>query len=115
MNPYFSKQRFLCLCLWACCLTGLFAQIPANYYASSKGKKGKALKTALFQIIGDHTVRSYSQLWEDFKKTDVRPDGKIWDMYSNTTNYTPGGPEQGRNYTGDVVDDLLFVHSYKLF
>lgn len=111
MNPYFSKQRFLCLCLWACCLTGLFAQIPANYYASSKGKKGKALKTALFQIIGDHTVRSYSQLWEDFKKTDVRPDGKIWDMYSNTTNYTPGGPEQGRNYTGEG-DSYNREHSF---
>lgn len=101
MTLYFSKQRFACLCLWAFCLTGLFAQIPADYYASSKGKKGKALKTALFQIIGDHKVRSYSQLWEDFKSTDVRPDGKIWDMYSNTTNYTPGGPEQGRNYKAE--------------
>ena len=77
------------------------AQGPNNsgtYYKAADGKQGAALKTALCGIIYDRTERSYNQLWEDFKTTDVRSDGKIWDMYSNATNYEPGGPAQGANY-----------------
>lgn len=90
------KKLFL---LWSmlCSVTLLFSQIPANYYATATGKSGKALKTALSYIIDDHTVRSYSNLWTDFQKTDVRSDGKVWDMYSSKTNYT-FGVEQGKNY-----------------
>ncbi len=63
----------------------------ASYYAAAEGKKGQALKAALSDIIkrGLSTV-GYDGLLEAYKKTDVRPDGKIWDMYSNATNYTPG-------------------------
>ena len=79
-------------------VTCVFAQAPSAYYAATKGKKGAALKTALNAIVHDHVVRSYSQLWEDFHQTDVRSDGKIWDMYSSTTSYEPGGSAQGANY-----------------
>lgn len=74
------------------------AQIPNGYYDSARGTKGKELKTALFHIVSEHAERTYKQLWEDFKVTDVRSDGKIWDMYSNVTSYVPGGPQQGVNY-----------------
>ncbi|EJW91916.1 endonuclease I [gut metagenome] len=74
------------------------AQRHPSYYQSAKGANGYNLKTALFRIISEHEARSYKQLWQDFKKTDVRPDGKIWDIYSNATNYTPGGSAQGANY-----------------
>ena len=94
--------------LWC---VGLTAQIPQGYYNSAKGEKGKALKTALCDIVSSHTQLSYDQLWEAFKKTDVRPDGKIWDMYSNVTNYTPGGPEQGKNYSGEG-DSYNREHSF---
>ena len=85
--------------LWSmlCWVTLLFSQIPANYYATTSGKSGKSLKTALCSIISGHTVRSYSDLWTDFRKTDVREDGKVWDMYSSITNYS-FGVEQGKNY-----------------
>ena len=85
--------------LWSmlCWVTLLFSQIPANYYATTSGKSGKALKTALSSIIDNHTVRSYSNLWTDFRQTDARPDGKVWDMYSSKTNYT-FGVEQVKNY-----------------
>ena len=33
-----------------------------------------------------------------FYKTDVRADGKIWDMYSCITNYVPGKDQAG-NYS----------------
>lgn len=89
----------------------LHAQIPVNYYSSAKGQKGKALKTALYQKIASHTALSYKALWEAYKKTDVRADGKIWDMYSNVTNYTPGGSAQGASYKGEG-DSYNREHSF---
>lgn len=102
--------------LWGLCTLLIFAlalqaQTPSGYYTAAKGKKASALKTALFGIVADHTARSYNQLWEDFKTTDVRADGKIWDMYSNTTNYTPGGSAQGGSYKGEG-DSYNREHSF---
>ena len=59
------------------------------YYAQADGKKGAELKTAMCGIIYNRTEQSYDDLWTAFQTTDVRSDGKIWDMYSNITNYTP--------------------------
>lgn len=69
---------------------GAFAQGPNNsgtYYSAADGKKGKALKTALSKIIGNPKVTSYNGLISAYQKTDRRDDGKVWDMYSCTTNY----------------------------
>ena len=57
----------------------VIAQAPAGYYSGAKGKSGAALKTSLYGIVADHVQRSYSDLWEDFKSTDRRPDGSVWD------------------------------------
>ena len=68
-----------------------WTQGPNNsgtYYQAADGKKGAALKKALNSIIYHRTERSYGDLWTDFRTTDVRPDGKVWDMYSNITNFT---------------------------
>jgi len=83
----------------------LQAQAPAGYYSAAKEKSGAGLKTALFSIICDHVQRSYKNLWTDFQTTDKRPDGKVWDMYSCTTNYT-FGKDQAGNYKreGDVYN-----------
>ena len=76
-------------------VTGLsaVAQGPndsGTYYQSADGLTASALKTALCAIIYPHTERAYSDLWEDFKSTDARADGYVWDMYSGTTNYVFG-------------------------
>ena len=88
--------------LWLTAIAiGSWAQGPndsGTYYQAADGKKGAALKTALCGIIYNRTERTYKQLWTDFKTTDVRSDGKIWDMYSAVTNYEPGGAAQGANY-----------------
>lgn len=68
----------------------LSAVVSAGYYESVDGKNGQLLKTAFFNIIKTHTVLSYSDLWIAFRKTDMRADGKVWDIYSNTTNYDFG-------------------------
>lgn len=76
----------------------LSAQSFADYYRSANGKSGRALKTALHAVVRPHVVREYNQLWTDFQKTDRRPDGTVWDMYSGVTRYAFGGPAQGGNY-----------------
>lgn len=90
--------NYLSILLLLCAGMQLWAQAPAGYYNSIEGKADKELKTALSKIIKDHTQRTYKELWTDFKTTDKRADGKVWDMYSSATNYTFGGPEQGANY-----------------
>ncbi len=67
------------------------------YYQQADGKSGSALKTALSSIIYNRTEKSYDYLWTAFKTTDVRSDGKIWDIYSNITNFVP--QTKGSNYS----------------
>lgn len=62
--------------------TLLHAQPKVNYYSIAEGKSQAALKTALYTIIKDPSVVSYSGLWSAFQTTDKRADGKVWDMYS---------------------------------
>ncbi len=82
-----------------------FAQVPAGYYSDAKGKSGASLKTSLFRIVTDHVQRSYANLWDDFKSTDRRPDGSVWDMYSVKRSFT-FGTDQAGNYKneGDVYN-----------
>ena len=62
-----------------------FATAPVGYYTTAVGKSEAALKTQLFTIVGSHTARTYTTLWNDFKTTDKKSDGSVWDMYSNCT------------------------------
>lgn len=59
------------------------AQIPEHYYTKADGKSGADLKTALYHIIKNPEVISYSGLWKAFETTDARKNGKVWDMYSD--------------------------------
>ena len=59
-----------------------------DYYKAANGKKGQALKTAMHNIIYSHRNIGYDGLYEAYKKTDTRADGKVRDWYSNATNYT---------------------------
>ena len=83
----------------------VLAQVPSGYYSTANRAKGKDLKTALHYIIREHVERSYKELWTDMKKTDCRPDGKVWDMYSSKTNYTFGKDQAGSyKKEGDVYN-----------
>ena len=104
-----TKKFLTAVTLLCLSLSTAWAQGPngsEQYYKAADGKKGAALKTALCGRIFNRTSeRSYNQLWEDFKKTDKRSDGKVWDMYSGITNYT-FGTDQAGSYTkeGDVYN-----------
>ena len=101
------KQRLFIFLMLAATVCS-YAQGPndsGEYYKNADGKKGAELKTALCGIIYDRTERSYNDLWTDFKSTDVREDGKVWDMYSNKREMTFGNDQAG-NYKqeGDVYN-----------
>ncbi len=101
------KQFYLVLSLFT---TYAFAQPPAGYYDSATGS-GYTLKNQLETIIDatndgngqpfHDTSVTYSQLWTLYETSDVRSDGKVWDMYSDCDftfvvdqdNGTGGGTE----------------------
>ncbi|MCQ2262647.1 MAG: endonuclease, partial [Bacteroidales bacterium] len=68
-------------------ISGIFAQVPAGYYNSAVGKSGEELRTALFNIIKNHSAIEYGDLWTAYTSTDVNANGKVWDIYSDI----PGG------------------------
>ena len=65
------------------------AQPPAGYYDPAEGLSGEALRQALYSIISDHTVIQNNQLWQAFAITDQKPDGTVWDIYSDLPSGTP--------------------------
>ena len=79
-----------------------------TYYGSTEGLTGLELKTALYNIIKDHTTKTYSNLWDfmgsNSLDTYYENDNTILDMYSenpassDTYNYTPITDQCG-NYT----------------
>lgn len=85
-------------------LSTLQAGIPKGYYDAARGKKGAALKTALCGIIFSHKNVGYGGLFEVYAKSDVREDGRIWDMYSATTDFRV--TDNGGNYSkeGDIYN-----------
>jgi endonuclease I len=62
-------------------------QVPPGYYDGTEGLAGEELRSALFNIIKGHDEQSYNSLWTHFQSTDKKPDGTVWDMYSDI----PGG------------------------
>lgn len=105
------------------------AEAPASYYRSASGKKEGALKTALCQIIYNHTeVSSYNALPDYFRRTDVYPPdheryGQWWDMYGNVPIYLPkwSGALMNREHSfpkswwGGSTDTPAYVDLFHLY
>ena len=86
-----TKRLFTTICTLALTLSMAWAQGPngsETYYQAANGKKGAALKTAMYGIIKTHTNIGYDGLYEAYRATDTRPDGYVRDWYSNATYYT---------------------------
>lgn len=62
---------------------------PQGYYDGTEGLTGNALKAALHNIIKNDNHTSYSGLWSAYQQTDKKPNGKVWDIYSDVPNGTP--------------------------
>lgn len=61
----------------------IFAQIPPGYYQNASGKSGIQLLNSLTEIIDNHHVMTYTDLWTCFQLTDTIGEGQIWDIYSS--------------------------------
>ncbi len=89
------------------CITILRAEIPDGYYDGTEGLEGDALRIVLHSIIDNHQVQSYSSLFASFETTDIKPDGTVWDMYSDVPGGIPpyvyhyGGADQCGNYNSE--------------
>ncbi len=59
----------------------------SDYYSGAYRLFGTALRAALHNIIKGHSVISYDGLYTAFPSTDTKPNGKVWDIYSDV----PGG------------------------
>ena len=84
------------------------ASLPA-YYEDLQGKSGKSLFDAVHVVAKEgYSSLGYSGLWTAYKTTDVRDNGKIWDMYSDCS-WTVGSDQCG-NY-GNECDCYNREHS----
>ncbi len=64
-------------------------QIPSGYYDNAVGLSGEQLQLVLHNIIDDHNVESYTELWSDFEETDKKSNAYVWDMYSDVPDGNP--------------------------
>jgi len=83
------KGRWFIFILLVLCGNNLYPQIPEGYYDAASGLYGTNLQQALHDIIDNHTSVTYSSLWTYFQDTDKKPNGKVWDMYSDVPGGTP--------------------------
>ena len=88
-----STIFFFALSLFAKSVTPA-ASLP-TYYTDINGKSGKSLFDAVHVVakVG-YSSLGYSGLWTAYKTTDVRDNGKIWDMYSDCS-WTVGSDQCG--------------------
>ena len=108
-----DRLFMMAIALFVLSIANGFAQGPndsGEYYKPADGKKGAALKTALCGVIYDRNEggdlnTAYKALWTHFKTTDAKPNGKVWDMYSNkremefgTDQDTGSGNQEGQYY-----------------
>jgi len=86
------------------------AQIPNGYYNSATGT-GYTLKNQLHNKIKNHNTIQYTPgLWNLYPSTDKKPNGKVWDIYSNC-DFTFGPVSNGGNQdngTGGNVECQLY-------
>lgn len=84
----FKTPHLLAYLLFALSFQG-FGQIPPGYYDDADGLYADQLRQVLHQIIDGHTILESSELWYYFESTDIKPDGTVWDMYSDVPDGNP--------------------------
>ncbi len=83
------KKILLVIVLFVFGLPLSYSQIPPGYYDDAIGLNGEELQIALHEIIDDHIVQEYGDLWDYFEFTDKKTNGKVWDIYSDIPGGTP--------------------------
>ena len=89
--------------------TKVEAAIDINDYSACEtayqNNNASGMLSALRTITSPGSAGSYDKLWDTYKTAYVRDDGKMFDYYSNSTNYRPGTDQAGSyNEEGDVYN-----------
>jgi endonuclease I len=87
------------------------AAIPSGYYDTASGLSGTNLRQELHDIIDNHTVLSYDDVWTAYQTTDVDSNGYIWDMYTGI-EWTYLTDQQGYDGDMDVYTNYNREHSW---
>ena len=93
------KRSFFLLSL--CFSLPIFAVEPD--YSLLNGKQGAELVKAVQECVRRNyqpTVTYTPGIWQAYCQIDVRPDGYIWDIYSEENQFVPGGEKQGATIRG---------------
>lgn len=72
----------------------LLADMPRDYYPDAlNGKKERYIKNILHDLLKDHVRIGYGTYgtWKVFRQSDRRPNGTVWDMYSDNVYYFGSG------------------------
>ncbi|MBO0588978.1 endonuclease [Sporosarcina sp. E16_8] len=77
-----------------------------NYYKDAIGKDGQALKTALHEIIDDHTELTYTKAWEALRETDEDPNNV------NNVILFYSGDSRSKTRNGGNVGDWNREHTW---
>lgn len=74
-----------------------------SYYDGLDTSSADSILSGLKKGNGICGIRSvgYDGLWTAYKTTDVKSNGKICDMYSNVTNFTPGTDQDKGSQNGE--------------
>ena len=105
-----NKRKIVWLAALCCVVGTLRAEMPRDYYPSTmEGKNQRELKTVLHELVKNHRRIAYGSrnydnccTWTVFKTSDRRPDGTVWDMYSDETFRFSGGATSGMNIEHSV-------------
>ena len=82
------------------------SDVRGDYYSDVYKLSGVALRSALHNLIKNHTVVTYASLWTHFYTTDRKSNDKVWDIYSDVLNGAPAYEytfftDQCGNYAGE--------------
>jgi endonuclease I len=97
-------MRFILLLLFAGFVLSGTGQIPPGYYNNAIGKTGEQLKSALHQIIRNHTEYPYSQVDDLLMETDEDPNN------SNNVILLYTGRSQAKSTFGGGANDWNREH-----
>ncbi|MFO8023195.1 MAG: endonuclease [Perlabentimonas sp.] len=104
-------KKILVFTLLLAISTCVLSQPPDNYYSNTDGKYEEELLQELHNIIKNHTVISYAEIWSAITETDATSTGYVWDMYSNCT-FTFGDDQDSGTGGGSECEFYNREHSF---
>lgn len=99
----FNMKKQTCVLLLAALSLNAWA-VDESYYTELNGKFGADLVAAVQNVLRSHLTNTTTYtpgIWEAYCVIDVRADGYIWDIYSESNQFVPGGPAQGATIRGE--------------